>query len=148
MKDFTKALKNKFKSKRSLQKHTKKGYLPVQTVLEGDPIESPSPHHQNSQDVHNRLEQFASRLAEVELRSNSTPDSEDEHGLIAQYCHTLSSSEGGASLPVPRSPLQVMAATEADQKLELEQMIRELEEENRALQAEYEQLKQEQEPSA
>lgn len=34
MKDFTKALKNKFKSKRSLQKHTKKGYLPVQTVLE------------------------------------------------------------------------------------------------------------------
>ena len=34
MKDFTKALKNKFKSKRSLQKHAKKGYLPVQTVLE------------------------------------------------------------------------------------------------------------------
>ncbi|KAF2368021.1 EF-hand domain type 2 [Trinorchestia longiramus] len=150
MKDFTKALKNKFKSKRSLQKHTKKGYLPVQTVLEGDPLESPSPspqHGVSSQDMHNRLEQYASRLAEVELRtnSNSTPDSEDEHGLIAQYCQSLSSGDG-AALPVPRSPLQVMAAVDADQKDELEQMIRELEEENQALQAEYEQLRLQQEP--
>ncbi|XP_047739356.1 dystrophin [Hyalella azteca] len=152
VKDFTKALKNKFKSKRALQKHAKKGYLPVQTVLEGDPLESPSPSPQHgvssSQDMHNRLEQYASRLAEVELRtnSNSTPDSEDEHGLIAQYCQSLSSGDG-AALPVPRSPLQVMAAVDADQKDELEQMIRELEEENQALQAEYEQLRLQQEPS-
>ncbi|KAB7498107.1 Dystrophin, isoform E [Armadillidium nasatum] len=147
MKDFTKALKNKFKSKRSLQKHTKKGYLPVQTVLEGDPLESPSPspsHNVSSQDMHSRLELYASRLAEVELRtnSNSTPDSEDEHGLIAQYCQSLSSTD--APFPVPKSPLQIMASVDADQKDELEQMIKDLEEENRALQAEYERLKSEQ----
>ncbi|XP_066986162.1 dystrophin-like isoform X26 [Macrobrachium rosenbergii] len=147
VKDFTKALKNKFKSKRSLQKHTKKGYLPVQTVLEGDPLESPSPspqHNVTSQDMHSRLELYASRLAEVELRtnSNSTPDSEDEHGLIAQYCQSLSSSD--APLPVPRSPLQIMAAVDADQKDELEQMIRALEEENSVLQAEYDRLKSQQ----
>ncbi|XP_069940673.1 uncharacterized protein [Cherax quadricarinatus] len=147
VKDFTKALKNKFKSKRSLQKHTKKGYLPVQTVLEGDPLESPSPspqHNVTSQDMHSRLELYASRLAEVELRtnSNSTPDSEDEHGLIAQYCQSLSSSD--APLPVPRSPLQIMAAVDAEQKDELEQMIRALEEENSVLQAEYDRLKSQQ----
>ncbi|XP_069998652.1 uncharacterized protein [Penaeus vannamei] len=154
VKDFTKALKNKFKSKRALQKHTKKGYLPVQTVLEGDPLESPSPspqHNVTSQDMHSRLELYASRLAEVELRtnSNSTPDrslvsslSEDEHGLIAQYCQSLSSSD--APLPVPRSPLQIMAAVDAEQKDELEQMIRALEEENSQLQAEYDRLKSQQ----
>ncbi|CAL4058547.1 unnamed protein product, partial [Meganyctiphanes norvegica] len=147
VKDFTKALKNKFKSKRSLQKHTKKGYLPVQTVLEGDALESPSPspqHNVTSQDMHSRLEAYASRLAEVELRtnSNSTPDSEDEHGLIAQYCQSLSSSD--APLPVPRSPIQIMAAVDADQKDELEQMIRDLEDENRVLQAEYDRLKSQQ----
>lgn len=48
--------------------------------------------------------------------------SEDEHGLIAQYCQSLSSSD--APLPVPRSPLQIMAAVDAEQKDELEQMIR------------------------
>lgn len=57
------------------------GYLPVQTVLEGDALESPAPSPQHStlaaQDMHSRLEMYASRLAEVELRtrSNSTPDS-------------------------------------------------------------------------
>ena len=68
--------------------------------------------------------------------------SEDEHGLIAQYCQSLSSSD--APFPVPKSPLQIMASVESDQKDELEQMIKDLEEENRALQAEYERLKQEQ----
>lgn len=48
--------------------------------------------------------------------------SEDEHGLIAQYCQSLSSSD--APFPVPKSPLQIMASVDADQKDELEQMIR------------------------
>ncbi|CAN7983135.1 unnamed protein product, partial [Ixodes pacificus] len=83
---------------------------------------------------------------ELRTRSNSTPDSsEDEHQLIAQYCQTLS-----GELPVsmcnsslflqPRSPAQVMATIDADQRDELELMIEELEEENRHLQAEYDRL--------
>ncbi|GFY61164.1 hypothetical protein TNIN_448301 [Trichonephila inaurata madagascariensis] len=103
VRDFTKIMKNKFKSKRYFKKHQRLGYLPVQTVLEGDDLESPAPspqHTLSSQEMHSRLELYASRLAEVELRtrSNSTPDSsEDEHQLIAQYCQTLS---GELALPV------------------------------------------------
>lgn len=94
VRDFTRALRNKFKSKRYFKKHPRVGYLPVQTVLEGDNLESPAPSPQHSgihsghhthpgpanaahHDVHSRLEMYATRLAEVELRprSNSTPDS-------------------------------------------------------------------------
>ncbi|GFS73950.1 hypothetical protein NPIL_167371 [Nephila pilipes] len=144
VRDFTKIMKNKFKSKRYFKKHQRLGYLPVQTVLEGDDLESPAPspqHTLSSQEMHSRLELYASRLAEVELRtrSNSTPDSsEDEHQLIAQYCQTLS---GELALPVPRSPAQIMALIDAEQREELEAMIHELEEENRHLQSEYERLR-------
>ncbi|XP_073972435.1 dystrophin, isoforms A/C/F/G/H-like isoform X4 [Rhodnius prolixus] len=148
VRDFTRALRNKFKSKRYWAKHPRVGYLPVQTVLEGDPLAAPPtpphPHHSNTpnpgHDVHSTLEMYASRLAEVELRTrtNSTPDSEDEHQLIAQYCHSLNGGEPGS---IPRSPVQVMAAIDADQRHELEAMIRELEEENAGLQAEWERLR-------
>ncbi|XP_020277675.1 dystrophin, isoforms A/C/F/G/H-like isoform X3 [Pseudomyrmex gracilis] len=151
VRDFTRALRNKFKSKRYFKKHPRVGYLPVQTVLEGDALESPAPspqHSSLSQDMHSRLEMYASRLAEVELsrtRSNSTPDSDDEHQLIAHYCQSLN---GGDNINVPRSPVQVMAAMDAEQREELEAMIRELEEENATLQAEYERLRSKQTPGS
>ncbi|XP_031782476.1 dystrophin isoform X13 [Nasonia vitripennis] len=151
VRDFTRALRNKFKSKRYFKKHPRVGYLPVQTVLEGDALESPAPspqHSSLSQDMHSRLEIYASRLAEVELsrtRSNSTPDSDDEHQLIAHYCQSLN---GGDGVNVPRSPVQVMAAIDAEQREELEAMIRELEEENATLQAEYERLRSKQTPGS
>ncbi|XP_030761234.1 dystrophin-like [Sitophilus oryzae] len=128
MRDFTKALKNKFKSKRYFMKHPRMGYLPVRSVLEGDELESPvaSPQHN---DMHSRLEIYASRLAEVELRAAS-PD--DEHRLIADYCHSL---EGA-----PASPGQLMLVIDEEQRAELQEMIRELEVENQALRSEYEQL--------
>nr|XP_031832544.1 utrophin-like isoform X2 [Nomia melanderi] len=151
VRDFTRALRNKFKSKRYFKKHPRVGYLPVQTVLEGDALESPAPspqHSSLSQDMHSRLEMYASRLAEVELsrtRSNSTPDSDDEHQLIAHYCQSLN---GGDNVNVPRSPVQVMAAIDAEQREELEEMIRDLEEENATLQAEYERLRSKQTPGS
>lgn len=40
MRDFTKVLKNKFRSKKYFAKHPRLGYLPVQTVLEGDNLET------------------------------------------------------------------------------------------------------------
>ncbi|XP_022241838.1 dystrophin-like [Limulus polyphemus] len=141
MRDFTRIVRNKFKSKQHFKKHHRMGYLPVQTVLEGDDLESPAPSPQqsvSSKEMHSRLELYANRLAEVELRtqSNSTPDSsEDEHQLIAQYCQTLS---GESVLSVPRSPAQIMAAIDADHQEELKTMIHELEKENRNLHAEYE----------
>ncbi|XP_049531083.1 dystrophin isoform X2 [Anopheles darlingi] len=154
VRDFTRALRNKFKSRKYFKKHPRVGYLPVQSVLEGDALESPIPSPQHGShtlqnDMHSRLEMYASRLAQVEggTRTNSTPDSDDEHHLIAQYCQSLPpssstktrSADNGSG--APKSPVQVMAAMEAEQREELETMIKELEEENSNLQAEYEKLK-------
>ncbi|KAG7309491.1 hypothetical protein JYU34_005462 [Plutella xylostella] len=147
VRDFTRALRNKFKSARYFKKHPRVGYLPVQTVLEGDALESPAPSPQHGStmgggdDMHSRLELYATRLAQVELgnRPNETPDSDEEHQLIAQYCQSLNG--GGDSDDAPRSPVQVVSIIHREQRHELEAMIRELEEENANLQAEYERLK-------
>lgn len=152
MRDFTRALKNKFKSSKYFKKHSRLGYLPVQSVLEGDALESPAPSPQHTthnlqNDMHSRLEMYASRLAQVEYgsRNNSTPDSDDEHQLIAQYCQTLPNHNTNGSNG-PKSPLQVMAAVDAEQREELEAIIQDLEEENATLQAEYERLRSKQTP--
>ncbi|XP_068153856.1 dystrophin, isoforms A/C/F/G/H isoform X7 [Drosophila tropicalis] len=148
VRDFTRALKNKFKSRKYFKKHPRVGYLPVQSVLEGDALESPAPSpqhttHQLQNDMHSRLEMYASRLAQVEYGgtgSNSTPDSDDEHQLIAQYCQALPANGATNGASAPKSPVQVMAAMDAEQREELEAIIRDLEEENANLQAEYQQL--------
>ncbi|XP_065582815.1 utrophin-like isoform X3 [Artemia franciscana] len=184
IKDFTKALKNKFKSKKYFQKHQKLGYLPVQLENDsanqstaGDSTTSgqitPSMSNLDTpqstgvgEDVHARLELYASRLAEAEshvdggtpsrtsLTRDLSPDSEDEHALIAQYCRSLTansrnerSSERLDTNIGPKSPAQLIAAIDQSHKEELESMIRELEEENASLQAEYERLRGHQSPS-
>ncbi|XP_023675690.1 dystrophin-related protein 2 isoform X4 [Paramormyrops kingsleyae] len=67
MRDFAKTLKNKFRSKQYFSKHPQRGYLPVQSVLEAETVESPgsSPKLPHA-DTHSRIEHFASRLAEME----------------------------------------------------------------------------------
>ncbi|XP_024863232.1 utrophin isoform X2 [Kryptolebias marmoratus] len=148
MRDFTKVLKNKFRSKKYFAKHPRLGYLPVQTVLEGDNMETLSQTPQLSHDdTHSRIEQYASRLAQMERSNGSLPtDSssatgsmDDEHALIIQYCQTL----GGESSPCsqPQSPAQILQAVEREERGELERIIARLEEEQRTLQREYEQLK-------
>ncbi|KAM9703806.1 utrophin isoform 2-T3 [Menidia menidia] len=148
MRDFTKVLKNKFRSKKYFAKHPRLGYLPVQTVLEGDNLETLSQSPQLSHDdTHSRIEQYASRLAQMERSNGSLPtDSssatgsmDDEHALILQYCQTL----GGEGSPCsqPQSPAQILQAVEREERGELEQIIARLEEEQRTLQREYEQLK-------
>ncbi|XP_041661475.1 utrophin isoform X3 [Cheilinus undulatus] len=148
MRDFTKVLKNKFRSKKYFAKHPRLGYLPVQTVLEGDNLETLSQSPQLSHDdTHSRIEQYASRLAQMERSNGSLPtDSssatgsmDDEHALILQYCQTL----GGEASPCsqPQSPAQILQAVEREERGELERIIARLEEEQRTLQREYEQLK-------
>ncbi|XP_062344089.1 dystrophin isoform X4 [Cinclus cinclus] len=51
VRDFAKVLKNKFRTKRYFAKHPRMGYLPVQTVLEGDNMET------NLQAEYERLKQ-------------------------------------------------------------------------------------------
>ncbi|XP_033874683.3 dystrophin-like isoform X3 [Acipenser ruthenus] len=160
VRDFTKVLKNKFRSKKYFSKHPRLGYLPVQTVLEGDNMETPvtlismcpeqyellqSPQLSHD-DTHSRIEHYASRLAQIERSNGSLPTDgssttgsmEDEHMLILQYCQTL-----GGELPLsqPQSPAQILQAVEEEERGELERVIAKLEEEQRNLRIEYEHLK-------
>ncbi|XP_058266375.1 utrophin isoform X2 [Hemibagrus wyckioides] len=185
MRDFTKVLKNKFRSKKYFAKHPRLGYLPVQTVLEGDNMETPvtlismcpeqyelaqSPQLPHD-DTHSRIEQYASRLAQMERSNGSLPtDSssatgsmDEEHALILQYCQTLGAE--GASCSQPQSPVhtpkshtlgvhgtgqalqspaQILQAVEREERGELERIITRLEEEQRCLRREYEQLREKQ----
>ncbi|XP_006161986.1 utrophin isoform X3 [Tupaia chinensis] len=160
VRDFTKVLKNKFRSKKYFAKHPRLGYLPVQTVLEGDNLETPitlismwPEHYDPSQspqlfhdDTHSRIEQYATRLAQMERTngsfltdsSSTTGSVEDEHALIQQYCQTLG---GESPLSQPQSPAQILKSVEREERGELERIIADLEEEQRNLQVEYEQLK-------
>ncbi|XP_064147911.1 utrophin isoform X13 [Loxodonta africana] len=160
VRDFTKVLKNKFRSKKYFAKHPRLGYLPVQTVLEGDNLETPitlismwPEHYDPSQspqlfhdDTHSRIEQYATRLAQMERTngsfltdsSSTTGSVEDEHALIQQYCQTLG---GESPMSQPQSPAQILKSVEREERGELERIIADLEEEQRNLQMEYEQLK-------
>uniref|UniRef100_A0A3B5N1F8 Uncharacterized protein n=1 Tax=Xiphophorus couchianus TaxID=32473 RepID=A0A3B5N1F8_9TELE len=70
VRDFAKVLKNKFRTKRYFAKHPRMGYLPVQTILEGDNMETPGSSPQLSHDdTHSRIEHYANRLAEMENRN-------------------------------------------------------------------------------
>ncbi|RXM36703.1 Utrophin [Acipenser ruthenus] len=115
VRDFTKVLKNKFRSKKYFSKHPRLGYLPVQTVLEGDNLETLSQSPQLCHDdTHSRIEHYASR--------------EDEHMLILQYCQTLG---GESPLSQPQSPAQILQAVEKEERGEMERVIARLEEEQR-----------------
>uniref|UniRef100_A0A1A7ZXV8 Dystrophin n=1 Tax=Nothobranchius furzeri TaxID=105023 RepID=A0A1A7ZXV8_NOTFU len=81
VRDFAKVLKNKFRTKRYFAKHPRMGYLPVQTILEGDNMETPvtlismcPEQYELSQtpqlshdDTHSRIEQYASSARDAEL---------------------------------------------------------------------------------
>ncbi|KAJ0062244.1 hypothetical protein NL108_002624 [Boleophthalmus pectinirostris] len=125
VRDFAKVLKNKFRTKRYFAKHPRMGYLPVQTILEGDNMETPGSSPQLSHDdTHTRIEHYANR--------------DDEHMLIQHYCQSLNQ---GSPLSQPRSPAQILISMETEEKGELERVLTDLEQENRKLQAEYDRLK-------
>lgn len=73
--------------------------------------------------------------------SSATGSVDDEHTLIQQFCQTL-----GSESPVnqPQSPVQILKSVEKEERSELEHIIANLEEEQRNLQTEYEELKQQQ----
>ncbi|KAM4537905.1 dystrophin [Fundulus diaphanus] len=160
VRDFAKVLKNKFRTKRYFAKHPRMGYLPVQTILEGDNMETPvtlinfwpvdhapgSSPQLSHDDTHSRIEHYANRLAEMENRNGSylndsiSPNEsiDDEHMLIQHYCQSLNQ---GSPLSQPRSPAQILVSMETEEKGELERVLGDLEQENRKLQAEYDRLK-------
>uniref|UniRef100_A0A8B9U9E4 Dystrophin n=1 Tax=Anas zonorhyncha TaxID=75864 RepID=A0A8B9U9E4_9AVES len=141
VRDFAKVLKNKFRTKRYFAKHPRMGYLPVQTVLEGDNMETPASSPQLSHDdTHSRIEHYASRYeTRNSLFYSPVFSSDDEHLLIQHYCQSLNQE---SPLSQPRSPAQILISLESEERGELERILADLEEENRNLQAEYDRLKQ------
>ncbi|KAJ8256205.1 hypothetical protein COCON_G00200690 [Conger conger] len=151
VRDFAKVLKNKFRTKRYFAKHPRMGYLPVQSVLEGDNMETPvtlinfwpvdyapaSSPQLSHDDTHSRIEHYASRLNDNDISPNESID--DEHLLIQHYCQSLNQE---SPLSQPRSPAQILISLESEERGELERVLNDLEEENRNLQAEYDRLKQ------
>ncbi|XP_005734528.1 dystrophin isoform X2 [Pundamilia nyererei] len=139
MRDFTKVLKNKFRSKKYFAKHPRLGYLPVQTVLEGDNMETPVTLISMCPEQYELAQMERSNGSLPTDSSSATGSMDDEHALILQYCQTL----GGEASPCsqPQSPAQILQAVEKEERGELEKIIARLEEEQRTLQREYEQLK-------
>ncbi|XP_042335291.1 dystrophin-related protein 2 isoform X4 [Sceloporus undulatus] len=149
MRDFATTLKNKFRSKQYFSKHPQRGYLPVQSVLEADFIETPAsspmlPHA----DTHSRIEHFASRLAEMESQNSSfyndslsPDDSLDEDQYLLRHSSPITDRE-------PICNQQAQDGTNADDKGELEKILAHLEDENRVLQGELKRLKWQHEEAA
>ncbi|XP_035983749.1 dystrophin isoform X12 [Fundulus heteroclitus] len=117
VRDFAKVLKNKFRTKRYFAKHPRMGYLPVQTILEGDNMETPV---------------TLINFWPVDHAPGSSPQlsHDDTHSRIEHYANRQ-----------PRSPAQILVSMETEEKGELERVLGDLEQENRKLQAEYERLK-------
>ncbi|GFR63451.1 dystrophin, partial [Elysia marginata] len=112
------------------------------------------PTSNSTKEEHSLIQKHSSSLAKSKGVSRDTNDEhsliknhssslskarEDEHHLIAQYCSSLNGDPSSHAL---KSPMQIMMAVDADQKQELETMIRDLEAENKTLQAEYDRLRQ------
>ncbi|XP_077164074.1 dystrophin-related protein 2 isoform X3 [Paroedura picta] len=149
MRDFATTLKNKFRTKQYFSKHPQRGYLPVQSVLEADFIETPAsspmlPHA----DTHSRIEHFASRLAEMESQNSSfyndslsPDDSLDEDQYLLRHSSPITNRE-------PVSNQQAQDSSDTDDKGELQRILAHLEDENRVLQGELKRLKWQHEEAA
>uniref|UniRef100_A0A669PRM6 Dystrophin related protein 2 n=1 Tax=Phasianus colchicus TaxID=9054 RepID=A0A669PRM6_PHACC len=120
MRDFATTLKNKFRSKQYFSKHPQRGYLPVQSVLEGTPaypkVLQPLPS--------SNVPHFVS----------STYCNRDEDQYLLRHSSPITDREPAGSQQVPGSlPM--------DDKGELERILAHLEDENRILQGELRRLK-------
>uniref|UniRef100_A0A670Z9Y0 Dystrophin n=1 Tax=Pseudonaja textilis TaxID=8673 RepID=A0A670Z9Y0_PSETE len=129
VRDFAKVLKNKFRTKRYFAKHPRMGYLPVQTVLEGDnmetflpcrPASSPQLSHD---DTHSRIEHYASRLAEMENTNgtymNDSISPNESINLQAEY-DRLKQEHGHKGLsPLPSPPEMMPNSPQSPRDAEL-----------------------------
>ncbi|KAF4085492.1 hypothetical protein AMELA_G00095790 [Ameiurus melas] len=142
MRDFAKTLKNKFRSKQYFSKHPQRGYLPVQMVLEAESGETPcsSPRLPHA-DTHNRIEHFASRLAEMESQSCSFfTDSLSPDESLDEDQYLLRHSSPALVHDCPPGP-HFLTHLDGHNKEELQRTLTHLENENRMLQGEYRRLK-------
>uniref|UniRef100_A0A8C0K5G2 Dystrophin n=1 Tax=Canis lupus dingo TaxID=286419 RepID=A0A8C0K5G2_CANLU len=124
VRDFAKVLKNKFRTKRYFAKHPRMGYLPVQTVLEGDNMETPASSPQLSHDdTHSRIEHYASRLAEMENSNgsylNDSISPNESINLQAEYDRLKQQHEHKGLSPLPSPPEMMPTSPQSPRDAEL-----------------------------
>ena len=156
LKNLGQAVRNSFRTKKYFKKKQKKlGYLPVSN---GEGLASPSstlsPNlSMESRDLHGSNNgSLQPRMVRPDVNGDDhAVVNEDEHALIAKYCRNLLDVPGGGggndsdsdtdtdSIKSPNATL--LREMNVTQKDDLEKMIRDLEEENKALSKEYDELK-------
>jgi len=139
MSDFVKLMKNKFKSRRYRNRPPKKlGYLPVQTIMEGSSIETPS--IPSTPDMNFSFDEMNGTVESTE--NNITDDVNEEHRLIQQMCQSLNGDASAEQiLTCPQSPSQILKSLHGKQYQDIDELINGLEEEHQNLQEEYVRLK-------
>ncbi|XP_003373442.1 zinc finger protein [Trichinella spiralis] len=150
VRDFGRVIRNRFKSKHYWKKHPRLGYLPVQSVMEGHSLESRDlvPTNPETQNIHVQIELYASHLADMERSAitESNESEDDEHAVISSLSSTLTNDCHVKQHPVNmagavRSPAQIISVTDSAQKVELNGLLKHLQNENKNLMCEYEKLR-------
>merc|ERR1712112_390475 len=133
-KHILQAVRNSFRSKKYFKKkHAKLGYLPVQSVMEGESFESPMLSPNLS--FESREFVTSDSVGGSGAVSGKADTEDDEHSLIAAYCKLLTGNNNN-NIPSTASIL-----FDVDQRVDsMEQQLEQLKEENLRLENEYKQL--------
>ncbi|VDO20139.1 unnamed protein product [Brugia timori] len=120
VRDFGLIVRNKLRSKSK----TRIGYLPVQTVDEGPPLETGNvtPANPFTEPVHNRIQLCARRLWRAQGENGTPIPASNDTG-----------EEMRMSMTELKSPLQLLSQVEQMHKEELDQVLHKLQHENRYL---------------
>ena len=127
------AFRNSFRSRKYFKKKQKKlGYLPVQSIVEGDNFESPalSPNLSlESREFPGSItESISSKLAQENSCSLESRVEEDEHSLIASYCRLLSSNNNNNNPSTATILRDVDIRLDNMEKEAVEQLLQQLQE--------------------
>jgi len=129
------SFRNSFRSRNYFKKKQKKlGYLPVQSVLEGENFESPAMSPNLSLESRefpgSHTESISSKLGPEISGSLESKAEEDEHSLIASYCRLLTSTNNN-NVPSTATILREVDTQLDNLKEEaIEQLLEQLQEVN------------------
>ncbi|KAK0429407.1 hypothetical protein QR680_011365 [Steinernema hermaphroditum] len=148
MRDFGALIRNKLRGSK-----TRTGYLPVETVDEGVPLENrhTTPQNPTTEPVHHRIQLCSQRLARLYGGSpNGDAPCDEEIGAVFANAAAASSSSPPVGFESPKatstpalvkSPAQLISQVEQMRKEELDQLLHKLQLENHELKKEIEKRK-------
>ncbi|TKR92162.1 hypothetical protein L596_006870 [Steinernema carpocapsae] len=148
MRDFGALIRNKLRGSKS-----RTGYLPVETVDEGVPLENrhTTPQNPATEPVHHRIQLCSQRLARIHGGSpNGDAPCDEEIGAVFANVAAASVSSPTVGFDSPKatstpaevkSPLQLISQVEQMHKEELDQLLHKLQIENQELKKEIDRRK-------